>query len=168
MDYLEHPIQNLANAMASAKYVDLDEVVYQDRDWNKYHQWQKEVYLKLPKHEQTRLLNESRATGTNMEPADCWIEKKRRPFEHEISVVAMFPQMWGSTALGFGGIGGAAMTTAYTIVLQTSSQIAVYFGGRFAYVLRRSEVGQLFYDDIAKDRLASVKNSGQYFTKTAI
>lgn len=29
----------------------------------------------------------------------------------------MFPQAWGSTSLGFGGIGGQAMTSAYTTVI---------------------------------------------------
>ena len=28
----------------------------------------------------------------------------------------VFPQVWGSTTLGFGGIDGSAMTEAYTVV----------------------------------------------------
>lgn len=47
-----------------------------------------------------------------------------------------FPQMWGSTALGFGGIGGAAMTTAQTYVVFTYESVFVYFGSRFAYELK--------------------------------
>ena len=47
-----------------------------------------------------------------------------------------FEQTWGSTALGFSGIGGQAITTAntYVFVPVTCNQNAfVYFGGRFAY-----------------------------------
>lgn len=53
-----------------------------------------------------------------------------------------FPQTWGSTALGFGGIGGAAMTTAQTVVVFTYGapigKAAVYFGGRFAYLVENA------------------------------
>ncbi len=46
-----------------------------------------------------------------------------------------FPQRWGSTALGFGGIGGQMMTTAQTIVVlaELKREMVVYFDGRFAY-----------------------------------
>lgn len=46
-----------------------------------------------------------------------------------------FPQLWGTTALGFGGIGGQAMTTAQTIVVvaELKRVVVVYFDGRFAY-----------------------------------
>ena len=48
----------------------------------------------------------------------------------------MFEQTWGSTALGFGGMGGQAITTAntYVFVPVTCNQNAfVYFGSDFAY-----------------------------------
>lgn len=49
-----------------------------------------------------------------------------------------FPQMWGSTSGGWGGIGGAAMSTYYTtLIYQPLYQIiAVFFSGRFAYCMR--------------------------------
>lgn len=47
-----------------------------------------------------------------------------------------FPQTWGSTALGFGGIGGQAMTTAQTYVVITYGTVYVYFGSRFAYEMK--------------------------------
>src|ERR1700744_4826272 len=51
----------------------------------------------------------------------------------EIEVFAMFKQMWSSTALGFGGIGGSAMTAAYTIVLDGGNRdFYIYFGGSYA------------------------------------
>ena len=34
----------------------------------------------------------------------------------EFEVISVFSQTWGSTALGFGGIGGQAITSAYTTI----------------------------------------------------
>jgi hypothetical protein len=51
----------------------------------------------------------------------------------DLSVYA-FPQMWGSTALGHGGIGGRVMTTAQTwVVFSPDKEALVYFGDRLAY-----------------------------------
>lgn len=49
--------------------------------------------------------------------------------------VYYFPQTWGGTQLGFGGIGGAAITTAPTLIVcgPSHDDFVVYFGGRFAY-----------------------------------
>ena len=50
--------------------------------------------------------------------------------------VVMFQQTWGSTALGYGGIGGAVMTPAYTVVVSYENHMRVYFGGgRLVYEL---------------------------------
>jgi len=67
-------------------------------------------------------------------------------------LIAMFPQMWGSTALGFGGMGGAAMTTAYTIVMGTdySRLYSVYFNGRYAYC---AELTNAFVADLRDHHL---------------
>lgn len=61
--------------------------------------------------------------------------EKRRPTHHDIGDVDIFVQMWGSTALGFNGVGGASMTDATTIVINCKGAHAVYFGGRFAYLV---------------------------------
>lgn len=56
----------------------------------------------------------------------------------EIEVYS-FPQTWGSTALGYGGIGGSAMTSAQTIVLYDmySDVVRVYFGdNRLGYQIK--------------------------------
>lgn len=49
-----------------------------------------------------------------------------------------FPQMWPSTALGYGGVGGHAMTSAQTVVVTRpfqSDKAIVFFGRpRVAYV----------------------------------
>ena len=77
--------------------------------------------------------------------------KMTRPQAHHLAVT-MFPQTWGSTALGFGGIGGQAMTPAYTVIVQDGvGPAAVYFGGRLAYVIKRPNAK--FYDDRARQAM---------------
>ncbi len=63
-----------------------------------------------------------------------------------------FTQNWGSTALGFGGLGGQAGTRAYTTVLNKGNFAAVYFQGRFAYEVK---VNDHFIDDLNKHYSAS-------------
>lgn len=75
-----------------------------------------------------------------------------------------FDQTWGSTALGFGGCGGAAMTTARTFILipTTGDEVAyVYFGGRYAY---NCPVTEKFKEDLRNHRMASVAERGRYAT----
>ena len=36
----------------------------------------------------------------------------------EFEIIDLFSQDWGSTALGFGGIGGCAITSAYTTIIE--------------------------------------------------
>lgn len=73
-----------------------------------------------------------------------------------------FEQVWGSTSLGFGGIGGQAMTTARTYVfvpINGSRKCFVYFAGKFAYKVNYSEE---FMEDVSKCNMASVAMSGKY------
>lgn len=85
----------------------------------------------------------------------------RRPRRDEIEVVAMFPQMWGSTALGFGGVGGQAMTTAYTVILTIGrGEHLVYFGGRFAYEVTRPN--SQFSQDVMSKNMKKVRESDKY------
>ena len=76
--------------------------------------------------------------------------------------IYQFLQTWGSTALGFSGIGGARTTDAYTtVVIHPEGQTCVFFGERFAYYLRTPN--DTFYCDLIKrKRLASVSHKGQY------
>lgn len=74
-----------------------------------------------------------------------------------------FEQTWGSTALGFGGIGGQAMTAANTYVLvpmECDQLCCVYFAGRYAYSAPYCEALRL---DIAKQNMASVREKGRYW-----
>lgn len=75
-----------------------------------------------------------------------------------------FPQTWGSTALGFGGMGGATMTTATTIVVRDrlgrsrrkGGKLLVYFGGRFCY---EAPVDETFEEALARRRMPSRRDA---------
>ena len=72
-----------------------------------------------------------------------------------------FDQTWGSTALGFPGCGGSAITTARTYVLVPTERerAYVYFGGRFAY---ECGINDRFQKDLDKQDMASVVESTRY------
>lgn len=73
-----------------------------------------------------------------------------------------FEQIWGSTALGFGGVGGQAMTTARTYVFvpaNCNQKCFVYFAGRFAYAVNYS---QIFMDDVLKGNVEAVSGISKY------
>ena len=78
----------------------------------------------------------------------------------------VFPQTWGSTALGFGGCGGQAITEAYTTVVEMSWDYvnktddirglnlitsddriyAVFFDGKLAYICLNPN--EQFFEDL--------------------
>jgi hypothetical protein len=91
--------------------------------------------------------------------------KKRRPYTDEVEVV-MFPQMWGSTALGFGGIGGAAMTSAYTTIVfgPNRTSVCVYFGTRLAYAID-DNIPAEFFEDMKNQRMPSVADAIKKYNK---
>ena len=53
----------------------------------------------------------------------------------------MVSQMWGSTSCGWGGMGGAAMTSSYTTVIENSylNAIFVYYGSTLVYIVDDNE-----------------------------
>lgn len=115
-ELMTDPIKSLHNALAAAIYRDLPDIEYYDRDWAKW--------KALSKEEQIEAIKNNTVPET---------KKNRRPREEDIEVY-MFLQTWGSTALGYGGVGGSAMTTAYTVVVSMHDAACVYFGGdRLAY-----------------------------------
>lgn len=73
-----------------------------------------------------------------------------------------FDQTWGSTALGFGGIGGQMMTTERTYIIVYTNRAYVYFGGHYAYEVPYP-FNKAFEDDMAKHSLASVIASKKYW-----
>lgn len=127
-------IENLHSALAHAQYEGFGLIEYEDRDWNHY----------------------------NKTREDKRVTKTRRHGALDIEVYAMFAQTWGSTTLGFGGVGGQAMTTAYTIVLRSNilGEYCVYFGGRFAYNIKRCN--QKFLEHVANQQLNAVANRSGY------
>ena len=130
MRYCSDPVQTLANVLAHAQYEGFPQIEYEDRDWS-----QKERVM---------------------------VTKTRRHRVDDIAVIGFFPQAWGSTALGFGGIGGQAITTAYTIVLESAHfrGYAVYFGGRFAYNVKKAS--EQFYLDLQVQNMSAVSDRRKY------
>ena len=73
-----------------------------------------------------------------------------------------FDQVWGSTALGFGGMGGQAITHARTYVLVPAirnQKCFVYFGDRFAY---KANYCEKFKEDLLNQNMDSVARAGKY------
>lgn len=89
------------------------------------------------------------------------IDRERERATVEDYEFHVFPQVWGSTALGFGGIGGQAMTTAYTVVCVPlcDQKCHVYFGGRYAY---SEEPSQAFMEDVYHQNMEPVYRAGKY------
>lgn len=98
----------------------------------------------------------SRVSETGVAPAEhSLVEHTRRPVPYDCEI-GMFRQTWGSTALGFGGIGGQAMTPAYTVIVSCdrSRASAVYFGGRFAYLVEYVNQNTAYQMDVANQLMA--------------
>ena len=92
----------------------------------------------------------------------------------------VFPQTWSSTALGFGGCGGQAITEAYTTVVEMSWDYinktddirglnlteskdriyAVFVDGKFAYMYLNPS--KQFFDDLDKRNMKSQRESKIY------
>jgi len=144
------PFDPLHDAIASAIHCDLAEITYEDRDWDAYRGMTAIAQLA--------------AVRNNTVPM---VTKTRRVYSDEIEVT-MFPQTWGSTATGYGGMGGAAMTSAYTIIVcYKMTTYCVYFGcGRLAYRLTWADMTPSgrdnFLSDMAARNMASVAKSGKY------
>lgn len=131
---LDNPIQSLAQALAHAQYEGFPEYEYQDRDWEHYHKTKE----------------------------DKRITKRARHSPRDLIVHAMFPQDWSSTSLGFGGVGGQAITTAYTVIIESDYCLGfcVYFNGRFAYRIQKPN--DYFHGDIIHQKMANVSESSKY------
>lgn len=96
-----------------------------------------------------------------------------RPLDEREVDVRLFPQLWGGTALGFGGLTCHAMTTAYTVVATQFSRqrAAVYFNGRFAYRVDLSDLvkAKEFFADADRGQMVSVREAVErYGAATAL
>ena len=76
--------------------------------------------------------------------------------------LVVFLQTWASTSLGFGGIGGQAITSAYTtVILEKYTGIyGVFFGERLAYVIKKPN--EVFLDDLTSHQMKECCKSGIY------
>jgi hypothetical protein len=138
--------------MAHAAYEAFPEYRYQDRNWALHDRWR------------ATLTREEMKTA--VAPPECFVEKTRKHTFYDLTVYAMFPQSWGSTALGFGGIGGQAITSAYVCVIESNlvGGYAVYFGGRLAYVINRPN--EKFMTDIAGHRMVDANLGKNTYERT--
>ena len=76
--------------------------------------------------------------------------------------VYQFPQMWGGSQLGFGGMGTCAMSTAYTTVILYGHVALVFFDGRFAYQVNKPN--SMFTEHLNKRRMLSKVDGKKYET----
>jgi hypothetical protein len=77
----------------------------------------------------------------------------------------MFEQMWGSSTLGFSGVGMDVMTNAWTFVFwhpYNKEDAVVYFGGKYAYTVPLNENVR---KDINREWMRSVSESKHYLEK---
>jgi hypothetical protein len=145
MSYLEDPISCLAECIAHAQYVGFSNIEYDRMDYEAVRA--------------AKTADEKHASMRTTVPAT------RRPTTRDFTVYSMFPQVWGSTALGHGGMGGSAITTAYTVVLACTetSEMLVYFGSQFCYKVNQRSVNfATFVDDCQQQNLVSKRESGKY------
>jgi len=142
----DNPIAILSSALAAALYRDLPDIEYLNRDWD--------AWKKLSQKEKED------AMKNRTEPM---VASKRRPIEDEVKV-HMFPQTWGSTALGYGGMGAAKTITTHTVIIEHRGWCCVYFGSsRLAYSLNMYAISEQglknFRNDMSNCTMASVNQS---------
>lgn len=133
---LPSPIATVASSLLHAVHVALPNIHYERRDHAAMRGWPAEKRME--------------AMRSNTVPMKSDV---RRPTETECEIYAMFVQTWGSTALGFGGVGGAAMTPTYTVVvLGPEGQFAIYWNGTHAYTVdpntQTDEERKAFLEDL--------------------
>lgn len=76
--------------------------------------------------------------------------------------IFVFTETWGSTALGFGGIGGSAMTTTWTHVVSTSDgKYHIFFDGRHAYSVENPT--EEFKHDLGNRFMKSVEEASKVY-----
>ncbi len=91
------------------------------------------------------------------------VKHELKELNASIRLVKVFPQMWGSTALGFNEWGGSAMTTALTTVFQCAGNYIVFFGERSAYCVSGEKSVELFMRDLKEERLPNVVNAKERY-----
>ena len=151
---LGSPLDALAAALYHAAQVALPNKEYQNRDFEALHNLSRE--------------QQDEASATGNYPMRNIV---RRPDVSECQVLAMFAETWGSTALGFGGIGGAAMTPAYTVIIEgPSADLAVYWAGRMAYTVHPAKMTEQqkfnWQTDMTSRRTAARRSAAEAYGAT--
>lgn len=87
------------------------------------------------------------------------------PYKSVDLVLHTFPQMWGSTALGFDVIGGQAMTEAYTTVVheRVTNIYIIFFGEKPCYSL--VDPTKEFFEDLKNLRIAGIREARERYQK---
>lgn len=152
---LSSALEAVSGAIHHAAYVALPTIHYQEPDYAQMRSWTAEAR------------HEARRTGSAP-----MVAASRRPEVADCEVFAMFSQTWGSTALGFGGMGGAAMTPAYTVVVKgPEGQFVTYWAGRFAYLVDPAvatpEQVEKFLADVAARHTARRADSAKVYGASA-
>lgn len=153
---LHTPVETLAASVYHAAHAALPDYVYEMVDHAATYQMPTEERRAGQEREQRGEVVFPRRTIT------------QRPHISQCVVRYMFPQLWNSTALGFGSIGGAAMTDAYTVIIEgPGGHLAVYWSGRFGYLVdpaqQTPEQKAAFAGDVAAFRTASRRDAvGRY------
>lgn len=76
--------------------------------------------------------------------------------------IYVFPQTWGSTAGGYNGAGGDAMTMSHTIVFYNSNSDNVIFSYGRKKFIRINNPNQKFFEDLCNRRLEPESKIGKY------
>ena len=80
----------------------------------------------------------------------------------EVSDAYIFIQTWGSTALGFGRVGGSSITDAWTHVIQTNDgKYHVFFNGSHAYSVENPT--DQFKEDLMNRCMKSVQDATRMY-----
>lgn len=146
----KYPVEALASALHHAANCALPEVSHTVLDRESMAVWSPEARHAAAKA--NRLLYKSAS---------------RRPYPEECEIKAMFLQTWGSTAMGFGGVGGAAVTSVYTVVIQGPDRTAaVYWAGQLAYLVPpgvSDAQREMFRQDVSKGHTAARRNAAERY-----
>jgi hypothetical protein len=145
MNYADNPISTLAECIAHAQYEGFANIEYEQRDYE--------------------AMRNAKTAQERADALNATTPAVRRPTTRDFTVYAMYPQTWGSTALGHGGIGGASISTAYTVVLECMDTLEylVYFGGQLCYKVNSNSANfNVFIEDCKNQCLASKHKSGVY------
>ena len=138
-------VTDLVQSLYHALNVELSDMIIETRDLKEFH--------KLPKEEQQEIIK------SGSYPMKTY---NARPTEGDCDV-QMFVELWSSTALGFGGIGGAAMTYAYTVIIkcEATQESLVYWNGKFAYKIdmKNKNVYDLFLEDVKQKKTRSKRDA---------